>query len=900
MNILHLYTRRALKENRVRTWVTIIGVVLSMALFTAVIEGAYSGLCYMRNITIEDSGTYQGYFYDLSEKEAEQAKAASFVRKTARWQEVGWASNGGEIEEKPYFLVDALDGDLGDLVRLKLVFGRLPETNDELILPRQWYNEQDREFVEGESLSLALGSRVSGEETLCFQDAYRGEEEALLIAFSRTYKVVGVYEAFDNQIEIGNRSFYRALTAGKGVGGYQVFFTLQHPYLLRSVLNKQTISDRWNVNGRLMRYYGIVEEDNIAMVLYGLAAILVLLVMFGSISLIYNSFSISVADRTRQLGILKSIGATKKQIRASVRYEALLLAGVGIPVGLLVGCAGIGITLWAIRDVFTALVPNYETKMELVLSPIPLVIAVLICLVTVLISASVPAKRAARLQPIDAIRQSRDVRIKAREVRTSKLTETLFGFEGAMGAKNFKRNRKRYRATVLSLFMSVVLFISASSFCAYLTDSVRTMAGEETFDLLCQLPTEYAPNLMREMKQINGVTRTAFSCKAGGSRLDFGYSAKPEALSDEYHSMPTHRMQSGAADENIDLAVLYLDDETFRAICKENELDPERYFNAEQPTGVLQNEVVEMIRDGSARKWYRYDLLNESALPVEATTRAVIKREGYTWNYRMSDETEVIEYYPNAYVEEQKANAVHGRYELNSERADEILPMADVLETRTYTADAVVKPDGFCLTTDRAAILYPFSALPEAEQKAGTATVFFEAKNHKAVEKEMLNLIEQKGMLDTHVINFAEERENSRMIVGVVNVFAYGFIILISLIAVANVFNTISTNIMLRRREFATLKSIGLGEKGFRRMLNYECVIYGFRALLLGLPVSLLVTFLIHRVIGESLQTGFYVPWYSIAIAIGSVFLVVFVTMLYARHRLRKDNPIDALKNENL
>ena len=138
------------------------------------------------------------------------------------------------------------------------------------------------------------------------------------------------------------------------------------------------------------------------------------------------------------------------------------------------------------------------------------------------------------------------------------------------------------------------------------------------------------------------------------------------------------------------------------------------------------------------------------------------------------------------------------------------------------------------------------------------------------------------------------------MIVGVVNVFAYGFIILISLIAAANVFNTISTNIMLRRREFAMLKSIGMTEKGMRKMLSYECVIYGFRALVLGLPVSVGVTYLIHRIVSEELERSFYMPWHSVAIAVGSVFLVVFATMLYARAKLRKDNPIDALKNENL
>ena len=136
--------------------------------------------------------------------------------------------------------------------------------------------------------------------------------------------------------------------------------------------------------------------------------------------------------------------------------------------------------------------------------------------------------------------------------------------------------------------------------------------------------------------------------------------------------------------------------------------------------------------------------------------------------------------------------------------------------------------------------------------------------------------------------------------VNVVNIFSYGFITLISLIAAANVFNTISTNINLRRREFAMLKSIGMTPKSFTRMMNFECLLYGFKGLLYGLPVSFIVTLMIYRSICEGLEMAFFIPWYSIAIAVGSVFLVVFTTMVYSMRKINKENTIDALKNENL
>ena len=156
------------------------------------------------------------------------------------------------------------------------------------------------------------------------------------------------------------------------------------------------------------------------------------------------------------------------------------------------------------------------------------------------------------------------------------------------------------------------------------------------------------------------------------------------------------------------------------------------------------------------------------------------------------------------------------------------------------------------------------------------------------------------GRSRSNLQDLAAAGESQRAMTTVVNVFSYGFIILISLIAMTNVFNTISTSIALRRREFGMLRSVGLTQGAFARMMDYECLIYGLRALLWGLPVSALVTYAIYRTMAKTISTGFYIPWYSVAIAVGSVFVVVFATMLYATRRIRRENPIDALKQENL
>ena len=126
------------------------------------------------------------------------------------------------------------------------------------------------------------------------------------------------------------------------------------------------------------------------------------------------------------------------------------------------------------------------------------------------------------------------------------------------------------------------------------------------------------------------------------------------------------------------------------------------------------------------------------------------------------------------------------------------------------------------------------------------------------------------------------------------------FIGIIALISVANVFNTISTNIGLRRREFAMLKSMGMSSGGFSRMMIYESVLYGVKSLLYGLPVALVITLAIHFVVGSEFEMSLRLPWTAIGVTMLSVFGAILLTMMYALRKVRKANLINELKNENI
>ena len=943
MNILHRVTRRMLGKNPTRTWVTIIGIMLSMALTVAVLEGAYSGLQFLVNIEGKTDGYYQGYYYGLDADGANAAVSQREIKNSATWELVGWAETDPENPAgRPRICVDALGSDPNGLVAIRLADGRMPENDSELLLPADWFMDGDLTRTElqkkihdalGTTVTLTLGKRAADNgDPLTEKDEYRfADGEKLTDTAEHSYTVVGVYRDLDRFIE-NSRFCYRAFTVGQGIGEYRVFFTLNLPSGFKAFVRNQGISDRIVAHSSMLRYWG-VSDNALIVALYGLAGVLVGLVAFGSISLIYNSFSISVSERTRQYGILRSIGATKKQIRAMVRHEALLLGLAGTGLGMILGLAGIGITLWGISPMLQRMLndPAFGegVRMRLVISPVMLIISALVCLLTTLISAWLPARRAVRINTIDAIRQSSDVKMSPREVRTSKLTQKLFGFEGVMASKNFKRNRRRYRSTVLSLFLSIVLFISASSLTSYLQNSVNEVAGEM---MSADLVVFYyggemeADVLHRRLMQIESVTE--------GGYLRFYQMTelfKQSDLSEEYRSAYGVESEDGMSRENKTIA--FADDTTFRTIAKESGQDPDAFFTGE-PQALFVNTVTARVWDESRKQsvYKTIRIVEPEAFPMQVKARTnpieddriVLDTD---WGIpegalaQLGAKEGVVVLCDPAALErvlepdENGMNAL-GRAVENFEQtgtfdasvfgedAIRVVPESEVYRFFDLTLAAPCSAQDLSLPT-RGAILYPYSRLPEvldAETAAAenAVTLFYRSGSHAAAAEAMKAFGEENRLHSFTVNDMAENFEMERLMITIVNIFAYGFIILISLIAVANVFNTISTNIMLRRREFAMLKSIGLSEKGFRKMMNYECVIYGLKGLLWGLPVSVLVTYLIWYIMRDAIDQPFYLPWHSVAIAVGSVFAVVFATMLYATQKIRRDNPIDALKNENL
>ena len=909
MNIFHRFTLASLKKNRVRTLVTVIGIMLSMALLTAVIEGANSGMQYLVRAETARVGSFHGYWCEVEADKVSELARAEDVKKTAAFYRVGHARVTEDTSRfVKYLQIEALGEGVTDLLSVLLTAGRMPENEREIILPDR-YAEQVARVRVGDTLTLSVGQRTLNGEPIAAHKEYE-ENEELTDCCELTYTVVGIFEKLDTVIDNGYSPSYIALTAGETAGPATVFFTLKHPARFYSVMKDNLnagIGYDWVAHSDLLAYSGSFRNGGLTRMMYGLVTVLVVLIAFGSISLIYNSFSISVSERTRQFGILKSVGATKKQIRGTVLYEALVLCGIAIPLGAGVGCAGIGITLYCLRDSFRLILSETsDVQMKLVVNWAGLGIAALLCLAIALISAWIPARRALSISPIQAIRQSADVKIARREVKTSRLTQKLFGFEGMMASKNFKRNRKRYRSTVVSLFLSVTLFISAAAFCNYLKASVSSITSRDsgadivyhTYDL-----QETPDALLEKLCRANGVERGAYlATRYESLRLPEGTLTKSyrEAFSD---------IMGSDTDGLYDMNLCAVADAEFLRFTKAAGIDGERYLTSEEPMGLLYNRGSRYVRDasdasGSRAKWTTYTLFAPSATVGTYESRRIRSEiDGYSFIAQDKDGDGRYLYLSKEDKATYRATGDDAEREAFLNAHAKRISEAEAVQVLSFRLGGTVDAVPLGMSEEKPFLIYPYSRIAEVtkiDPSEDGVSFCFEAPAHAAAYADMKQILVDAGQMTSGLYDNAEEMEAMHSTVTVVNVFSYGFIILISLIAIANVFNTISTSIALRRREFAMMKSVGLTTRGMHKMLNYECLIYGIKGLALGLPVSFLSTLAIWLVVGQAVEQPFMIPWAAVAIAVGSVFAVVFATMLYAGGKLRRDNPIDALKNENL
>ena len=864
MNVFNKVTLESLKKNRTRTVVTIIGIMLSAAMICASTTFVSSMQNFVLRCEIYSSGDWHGAVYDAAYKDYEDIRDSGKVSSAAYAQVLGYAKIDSANERKPYLYV--LGGDVASgyfkTMPVHLILGTLPKDSTEIILPEHLTSNGKVNYKLGDTVTLDVGDRTLdgrrlGQDTPVY--TYDSETQVEIMSGERlenteprTYTVVGIYErpTFEDYSAPGYTALTAADTKSADQAPIHCYFKLHKPAGVYDFMKEMgyTQEYRYAYNTKVLLYSGTAPFDSFLTAFYSLAAIIIALIVFGSVSLIYNAFSISVSERTRQFGLLSSVGATRKQLRRMVLFEALAVSIVGIPLGILVGIGGIGITLLLIGDKFFSIV-RVNIPMRLCVSWQAVVIAAVIALVTVLISAWIPSKRATRVSAVEAIRQSMDIKVSGRPVRTSKLAYKLFGLPGVLAGKHYKRNRKKYRTTVVSLFMSIVLFVSAAAFTDYMMESAEGGLASNQFDLIYAAESDASaamrPDALLELlfseQNVTGGTYTKKQFLQG----DISREYVTAMFAGRFADFGMEREDATPKDLSISGYLYFVADAEFNKLLEKYNLKESDYYDRDKPLGIALDRNIEL--DRRLEKYVTLDTLKGDGCVIEGLYYVEI--DGY--------------YRKDSRIDENGNKVV--LYQNRDNESDIIeLPYEESFAKYTLRSEKTIEEAPFFVSRSTPVainMIYPYSMLesviPEAALNQFRNTEYFlTSSNHAASFENLATMLTENGLSSRQLFDYAANAETNRNVITIIRVFAYGFIVLISLIAAANVFNTISTNISLRRREFAMLKSVGMTQKGFRRMMNYECLLYGSKALLLGLPVSCGITYLIYRAVTTAYETS--------------------------------------------
>ena len=891
MNVFHKVTRQTLRKNRLRTLVTIAGVILSAAMVCAVTTIVVSFQGFYRDCEMYETGDWYGRVEDASPEVRQTLLEDSRVAHVASAEVLGYSESESRNEEKPYIYLLGVDETYLNTMPVRPV-GRLPEREGEILVPTHYLSPGNggASLQIGDTVELTLGERVLDGYSLN-QNNPLCDGESIQVRKTGRYTVVGFYERPDFEPYSGPGYTFLTVPEQDGPQNYLLYYKTTDIDELDGVIRDHNLPE--DENWSLLAADGVFRYDNFGRVFVNLASILIFLIVLGSVSLIYSAFSISVSERTRQFGLLRSVGATRGQLRRSVLYEAGVISAIGIPLGILCGMGGMAVTLHFIGGMFQGMMAA-EIPMRFRVSWASVGISAVIALVTVLISVWIPAKRATRVTALEAIRQNQDIHSRGKDVRVSRLTGRLFGLEGILAKKYFRRSRRRYRATIVSLVLSLVLFISASSFCMYLTSTVDETLTVSNYDVVCYLSGESDPEaLLPALLEAKGVKAGAYWKEAQGyllleqDQLDETYLRYGEASSAAFWQACTDPSFQGEV--AIPVEQYYVDEHTYGQFLEEQGLDAGQYLNSAAPLPLVYNRGSTVIyatgKSGNyERQVYTYQFLKSG---VET---AALRQPQEVAGYFFSHTENAAENLPGTVAPARDFFLNEEGEEVSRPTRTAAIHLGPTVQDLPLGVSE--REGGGCI------LIYPYASAPD---DGSETSVCFTSSSHGETAESLEEILLERGSYtgSGQVIDVRGQESSNRNLVTIINVFSYGFIVLISLIAATNVFNTISTNVALRRREFAMLRSVGMTRLGLNRMMNYECLLYGFRALAFGVPLSGLMTVLIYEAVGQAVSSSFQVPWSAVAVAVCSIFAVVFSTMLYAMGRIKRENPIDALKNEN-
>ncbi len=858
MNVLNKLTLKSLQMNKKRTIVTIIGIILATSLLTAVITMVVSFRATMIEYEKEDAGNYHYVFEDVPYEDLKYFKNNTNIEDIYCTEDIGYTYlEGNNNDYKPYLHLLAFNEKALINSSVKLVEGRMPQNENEIVISEHIKDIAEVEYNIGDTLSLDVSKRtdLSGEYELDQSNAYVEGEEKLESMYTKEYKVVGIIERPNYDIENPASPGYTIVTylndnnATQNLNIYvllseyglknQEEFVSQITGIDKNILTKlenneqldekeleeyNNIKYSYSKNEGLLRYENFEVSDSTMSTVLSLAVVVIVIIIVTSIFCIRNSFAISITEKMRQYGMLASVGATPKQIKKNVLYEAMILALIAIPIGILCGLFADFILLKVIGTLLADALNNL--KFIFSISWLSLVFVILLAIITIYLSAISSARRASKISPIEAIRGNNDIKINPKKIRSSKIVEKLFGIGGKIADKNLKRNKKKYRTTVISIVVSVSIFIAMSSFIDYAMNASSVYYNNTSYNLYVRDGVE---DSYKEIAKFSGVEEYSIV------RLSNFYVDTNTIKGNE-------DFRTGDESSQIPISIIALGDEEYRRYVKELGLN----YNDARDKAILIDDYTQYVVDEENKGKY-------------------IMKRVYTY---------------------EKGDTILGSFEDEGVK-DTYLEIAAIGTTRPMGLENITSSYGYLVISDD---FYNRNVKDTYAQE-----LYIKCDDSNKLEGQI-----RQEYDDLIVYNLDEQMQQEQSVYLVIQIFLYGFITVISLIGITNIFNTITTNMNLRSREFAMLKSIGMTNKEFNKMIRLESILYGLKSLLIGIPIGIILSYLVYKAVSGGIEMEFILPINSIIISIVVVMLLIIFIMRYSLSKINKQNIIETIRKDNI
>lgn len=858
MKIINKLTWRHLWANRRRTVITLFGIIISVAMVTAVFTSVGSLMRSLSDITAAYDGAWHAQYMNLQDKDVQTLSKQKNVKTIGLLADIGQMDcNTKEDSGRNETSIIAGNQNLFAINKMKPATGRLPNNTRELMVTKSYLQRNKLNWKVGDTVTVQTASYPTGAQEA---EATGGEP----IVENRTFTICGILEV-QNQLTGMNSAFCGMDDTVAGGYTAQVQFAnlgsntpKDIKAAAKAVYGKAVNSDwsdLYTIHTDYLMYNGVQMSTGVTRALYGFVAIILLIIILASVFMIYDSFAVSYQQRARYLGMLASVGATRTQKRGSVYFEGFILGCIGIPIGILCGIGGIAVTLRALSDSFmkTVMVATGDSiRLHAVVDWKIIVFSALVSALTIFISAWIPAHRASKVTPIEALRQTNTVKVKkAKKLKTSRLRQKLFGFEDVLAVKNYKRNAKRSRTVVFALAVSVILFLSTANFTGMLTNALDNEYDGMSFDVYESVNSSNGPlsvdlveKLNKEVSRMPGIESMRIC-------------ADNEMMVDGLDKQLTAEAKKANMDRSV--YVLGVDNDTFAALAKEAGIDPSVCQDDKIPTGILINRVQVATEKKQSL------VLNplQGSLAGQTLTGSMV---GYN----------------------SEGNELYAKYTAK---------VAAQMDKEASNLGSFMHPT---LVVPMHSYLVHFPSVLAEDNIVSYARYYITAQDHDRVYTEVSDLLsDTKGISHTGY-DAAAQAETMRALRIVVMTFGYGFITLITLISVMNIINTISSGMEERRREFAMIKSVGMTPRSFKKSIYLENIRYGVMALVWGLPVSLGLDFLMYKILGSSFDYGYTFRWYYYLAAALAVFAVIAIALLYAVDKIKKDNIIETLKRDDI